>query len=224
MTTPFKTTTAVRCVLLFSGGRDSTLAALELASKYELVLLTLTGEHLVDFTSVIRRTRELQRLLPPNTEWFLTDQVRQTADPSLRGCMSCQLTATTAAIQLAKRIGATAVATGFAGYQRNWIEQSPEAIDILRRTLADVGLHLELPSASLGSKQEAMTKLAMHGLNVDALEQKCIEQQLNPQLTDSERALALRSWATNLARSIIQPAALRFRGPYALDGSGVFDD
>ena len=185
--TPLHSAATARCVLLFSGGRDSTLAAVDLASKYQLALLTLTGQHLIGFDAVLRRARELHRLLPPGTEWFLADLTQGVDDPDLKGCMSCQLTATTAAIQLAARIGARAVATGFAGYQSAWIEQSPEAIDILRRTLAEVNLHLELPSAALTSRVDAETRLARHSLSVDALEQKCTEQQLNPPLANFER-------------------------------------
>jgi hypothetical protein len=100
--------------------------------------------------------------------------------------MSCQLTATTAAVQLAKRIGATALATGFAGYQRGWIEQSIEAEVILRRALELDGLRLELPAATLSSKETAISALAALSLTMEPLEQKCVTQQFNPELSEQE--------------------------------------
>jgi PP-loop superfamily ATP-utilizing enzyme len=59
------------CILMFSGGRDSTLAAIRLAQEWEkLVLVTVTTEHLVGLGSVIKRLEELKLHLPGNTEWI----------------------------------------------------------------------------------------------------------------------------------------------------------
>jgi hypothetical protein len=138
--------------------------------------------------------------------------------------MSCQLTATTAAVQLAKRIGAGAVATGFAGYQRSWIEQSTDAEVILRRALALEGLHLELPAATLESKDAATSALASLSLTTHSLEQKCVIQQFNPELSEPERASALNEWESRLLLAAAEPQQLKFRGPYCLADWEAIDD
>jgi len=59
------------CVHMFSGGRDSTLAAVRLANRYEkLVLITVTTANLVGFKRVGQRLVELKHHLPSNTEWL----------------------------------------------------------------------------------------------------------------------------------------------------------
>lgn len=221
---PVNAKSRAKCVLLFSGGRDSTLAAVDLSRTYDLALLTIRGEHLVGFDAVVARARELCDVLRPTTEWYLAEAAHGERHENLRGCMSCQLTATTAAVQLARRIGATALATGFAGYQRSWIEQSPEAEVILRRALAREGLRLELPASTLGSKDAAISALAALSLTTEALEQKCVTQQYNPELSEQERAGALHEWERRLLSAAAQPQQFQFRGPYRLKDLGAIDD
>lgn len=56
------------CVLLFSGGRDSTIAAVRLSRSFErLFLVTITSEHLIGIASVRRRLSELKSRLPQTT-------------------------------------------------------------------------------------------------------------------------------------------------------------
>ena len=213
-----------KCVLLFSGGRDSTLAAVDLARTYELALLTIRGEHLVGFGAVMTRARELCDVIPRSTEWYVAEAARAEKHDALRGCMSCQLTAISAAIQLAKHIGASAVATGFANYQRNWIEQSAEAEVILQRALARDGLRLELPAATLDSKHAAVTALAALSLTTHSLEQKCVTQQLNPALSEEERTAALNEWTLRLSSTAARAPQFEFLGPYHLGELGNTDD
>jgi hypothetical protein len=218
--TPLADSLAAKCVLLFSGGRDSTLAAIKLARKYQLVLLTIRGEHLIGFDAVVQRAIELRRAIPETTEWFLVETAPMNRQEALRGCMSCQLTATAAAVQLAKRVGATVVSTGFAGYQRAWIEQSPEAEEILRHALARDGLRLELPAATIKSKEQAVAELRALSLTTEPLEQKCVSQQLNPSIEKEERSSALKAWESNLLSVVGQRQRFEFLGPYLLADVG----
>ena len=56
---------------MFSGGRDSTLAAIRLSQQFDrLLLATITSDHLVGIDSVRRRLTELAPLLPPGSEWL----------------------------------------------------------------------------------------------------------------------------------------------------------
>src|SRR5437588_9440678 len=60
------------CVQMFSGGRDSTLAAVRLARTWEkLVLVTVTTANLNGIERVRQRLKELGPKLRPNTEWLL---------------------------------------------------------------------------------------------------------------------------------------------------------
>jgi predicted PP-loop superfamily ATPase len=211
-----------KCVLLFSGGRDSSLAAVALSNRYDLTLLTLTGEHLTGFDATLKRVNELSRLVSPSTRWFITKS-SPVQQPALRGCMPCQLSAVKAAMQLARQLTATTLATGYSGYQQGWIEQSPEAQDILRDVLRRQGFTLELPCVALSSKEQARNSLTFENMTPDPLEQRCIIQQRNPGLLEPDRIAALETWARILSEDL-PSATFQFRGPYSLEGPGSLDD
>jgi hypothetical protein len=80
-------------LVMFSGGRDSTLAALRLHQEgMPIALVTITSNHLVGIERVLRRLSELSSILPAETRWF---QVRQSeelrTDTSFyeQTCLSC---------------------------------------------------------------------------------------------------------------------------------------
>ena len=62
-------------VVMFSGGRDSTLAAMRLhLLGVPVTLVTVTSTHLVAIESVRRRLTELLQHLPGDTRWLLVQQ------------------------------------------------------------------------------------------------------------------------------------------------------
>ena len=66
------------CLLMFSGGRDSTLAALRLHhGRVPLRLVTVTSSHLTGINLVRRRLSELSKILPATTPWL---NIRQPVD------------------------------------------------------------------------------------------------------------------------------------------------
>src|SRR5205807_6393519 len=118
-----------RCVLMFSGGRDSTLGALRLSdADKEIVLVTVTSSHLVGIDHVRQRLKEISPHLPPRTPWV---HVRQPAelrtDTSFyeRTCLPCHHAYVVSAVGCAKHLGATDMAFGYTQYQSNWPEQTP---------------------------------------------------------------------------------------------------
>src|SRR5712664_1818941 len=141
------------CLLLFSGGRDSTLAALQLATTFtNIILLTATSPHLVGIDHVLSRLSELGRYLNGDTLWL---QATFAADipirdiPGMDLCLPCRQTYFAVAVKIANDYGVGNIAVGYTSYQSGWLEQSPYAISSLRRVLRLAGKELLLPVAEI---------------------------------------------------------------------------
>ena len=195
------------CVVLFSGGRDSTIAALRLAKEFSnLTLLTVTTDHLVGVERVAQRLQELKTLLPPAAKWI--HAVAQPASfvtigkETIESCLPCHHVYLRTALAIARGSGAKSIALGYASYQDTWLEQTPYAVEALRSVLAEFDMTLLLPSASLASKAEAIAVLRGSGLSDAALEQKCLKQQFNSKdlsLADSNEEID--EWKIALRKS-----------------------
>ena len=187
----------VPCLLMFSGGRDSTLATLRLqARNTPLGLVTVTSGHLVGISRVKHRLSELARFLPPETEWL---QVLQPADLRTdvsfydQTCLPCHHAYVAVSGALARLTGVKRLGFGYTRYQSDWPEQTPLAISCLRRVLAKHDINLELPAHDIESRDAAIQELRSYGVSTDALEQKCIRQVTNVALDAHrlERQVAL---------------------------------
>jgi hypothetical protein len=186
------------CVLMFSGGRDSSLAALRLAASGPApTLVTISSDHLFGLEAVRIRLRELRRFLPGSTRWLRIDQPRQLAtDTSFyeQTCLSCHHAYVVAAAAVGRSLGATRLAFGYTGYQSDWPEQTPLATGRLGAVLADYGIRLELPVFDLTSREEVQAQLERAGLSPEALEQKCSRQVTNVKLDDVRLAAQIALW------------------------------
>jgi len=194
------------CVLLFSGGRDSTLAAVRLGNEYErLVLVTTTTGHMVGIDRVVGRLSELRRHLSRETVWLQVAVAPEFAQRFVAGhqtCLSCHHSYVAAAVRIAADYGAHIIATGYTGYQAGWIEQSPYAISELEQALQAANMKLVLPVADIKTKEEAKKELRRLGLTDVALEQKCLRQDIDPEDALSDRSKEeIRSW-----RAVLEPA------------------
>jgi hypothetical protein len=195
-------------VLLFSGGRDSTIAAVRLAKELrKLTLVTITSGHLVALGNVKSRLHELSSILPENTEWVhaVVKQEPLTFDSllslshslpmpemprDLKSCLPC-------------REKAKYIATGYTSYQSNWLEQTPHAITRLRQVLKKHSIELLLPSLPVLSKEDARGVLRSYNLFDDSLEQICLKQQFNDQLvTMDEMTREVDVWAEHLDQAL----------------------
>jgi hypothetical protein len=114
---------------MFSGGRDSTLAALRLhRSATPLSLVTVTSSHLIGLNLVRRRLSELSKVLPETTPWL---NVRQPVDLKTdtsfyeQTCLPCHHAYVVVSGAIAALTGIRSLAFGYAGYQNNWPEQTP---------------------------------------------------------------------------------------------------
>jgi hypothetical protein len=204
------------CVLLFSGGRDSTLAAARLAGQCRrLVLLTVSTSHLVGIERVRSRLAELGRLFVGKVDWMhvslSADALRPTAS-DLAGCLTCQHAYLAVAAKLAKQMEIETIALGYTAYQSGWVEQSPYAIFRLTEILAKLGKQLLLPVSNIQSKEQAKRELSELGLSENALEQKCSLQQTNDHGLD-ERAIRthIDRWAENLDLLLANDDRIDFR-------------
>lgn len=196
-------------LLMFSGGRDSTLAALRLhEAGHPLSLVTITAGHLFGLNNVERRLRELAPILSPDTEWL------QIVQPAFRDtqrffhqqtCLPCQSAYVVTGVTVAREKGLQKIAMGYASYQAGWPEQGPEATKILKSTLARYGFDLMLPVYDVASRANVIEELKSRGVSELALEQKCTRQVTNVELEESILSQQLGLWAKaideELARS-----------------------
>jgi PP-loop superfamily ATP-utilizing enzyme len=203
-----------RCILLFSGGRDSTIAALRLCTAVKnLTLLTVTSGHLVGLRSVRQRLAELAPALSSKTEWVHAVMRAEGAaeQNTVRTCLPCHHGYFAVASAVADQRQACVLAAGYTGYQSEWLEQSEYAIDQLRNVLSKFGKELLLPVRDLQSKEQAIAELRSSGLTIDALEQKCLVQQFNTRIqNEALRYAEIQRWAEALNAALAKPDSVNF--------------
>jgi tRNA U34 2-thiouridine synthase MnmA/TrmU len=202
------------CVLLFSGGRDSTLAAVRLGNQYRrIVLVTITTGHMVGIDRVRNRLSELGRFMSGNDTIWLQVSVAPAFARQFglghQSCLACHHLHVAAAVKIAEEYSARRIALGYTAYQSNWIEQTPYAISQLTQALQTANMQLLLPVLDINSKDQAKTELRKLGLTDAALEQKCLKQQIDPEDGLSEASKAeIRRWRDSLETAIKKTTAI----------------
>lgn len=201
------------CILMFSGGRDSTLAALRLQEAgFALILVTVSSGHLYGIEAVRKRLGELKRLLPNNTAWI---HVRQPTDLlgrlrfTSKTCLPCQHAYVVVAAAIAQEYGAKYLAMGYASYQSGWPEQTPSATKLLKAALSEASLSLVLPCYDLTTKQAAIDLLTKHGIANTSLEQKCLRQVNNITLDEAALGAELEIWGAALRQSLHSASSVK---------------
>lgn len=200
------------CLLMFSGGRDSTLGAVRLhRAGWPLVLVTISSSHLVGMGSVRRRLSELVGVLPPGTPWMNLKQPDELlTDTSFyrRTCLPCHHAYVVASASVAMLSGIRNLAFGYAGYQSSWPEQTPLATERLAVVLARHGISLNLPVYGLKSREEAMHELDSIGLSPESLEQKCLQQINNVSLPIEQLTQQVGLWEAAIETSLVSLAGI----------------
>lgn len=194
-----------QCVLMFSGGRDSTIAALRLREKFKhLILVTVLSRHLVGIENVYKRILEIKKYLAKETEWFQIFLPELVVKDKLRNitCLPCQRAYIVTGLVIAQRQGIADLAMGYSGYQNSWPEQTPYATDNLRTALASVGIRLHLPVYDIKEKADALKELAGAGLEKESYEQKCLKQKYNVELYDEVLKGELDRWIAGLTEVV----------------------
>ena len=200
------TPTGKHCVLMFSGGRDSTLAALRLHKEgYKITLITVQSNHLYGITLVHQRLRELRNIIPENTPWLVIQQPsRLRTDTSFyeMTCLPCHHAYVVIAAALSLRLKTSALAFGYAGYQNTWPEQTPLATSRLRAVLRRHNIELHLPVYNLDSRQQVIDELRAFGVTTESLEQKCLQQVHNIALPEDKLTAQIDPWEQAIEESI----------------------
>jgi hypothetical protein len=198
------------CVLLFSGGRDSTIAALRLSrTERDLTLATVTTDHLTGIARVVRRLIELRPHMDPKTEWFHFSyaQTTETGEELVSTCLSCHAIYAAAGLRVAEESALARIAFGYTAYQSAWAEQTSAGRRALASALGNLGISVVFPVADLSSKEATMAELRENGLTDSALEQKCLKQQFN---RESDRDLLEREiarWKGTLLTAVAERSA-----------------
>lgn len=194
------------CVLMFSGGRDSSLAAVRLLKTGHIpALVTVTSDHLVGINNVHMRLRELKCILPADTTWTQVGQPRNLCSDKTfysKTCLPCQQAYVVVAAKIAKSIGCRRIALGYTSYQSDWPEQTALAIDRLKSVLADFGIDVLLPVYDLMSKEAAVDELRRQGLSDASLEQKCLQQIWNVKLDQDLLSQQVAGWGSAICDSL----------------------
>ncbi|QPF92315.1 hypothetical protein [Bradyrhizobium commune] len=194
------------CAVMFSGGRDSTIAAARLSQAGTTTfLITISSGHLVGIQRVRQRIREMNAILPPSTRWLHVKQpMALKTDTSFyeKTCLPCHHSYVVASSVLAARLKIPNLAFGYASYQSSWPEQSPIAITRLSSILARHGIKLVLPAYDLISREEAEKTLQKLGLSSESLEQKCLQQVSNVSLSDDILRQQVDLWGSAIDASI----------------------
>lgn len=197
---------------MFSGGRDSTLAALRLhASGFTPKLVTVTTSELYGSDQVRRRLEELDRL-DIRFSWMhvrLTD-FRADHDRFPDTCFTCQQAYLAAGASLASKCHISHLSLGYSGYQSSWPEQTPIAVSHLRDTLKDFGYVLHLPVYDVDSKQVVKEELKNWGASTKSLEQKCLIQIMAQPLAEEVLSTQVRRWCKELRQYLANPNLLNY--------------
>jgi 8-oxo-dGTP pyrophosphatase MutT (NUDIX family) len=171
--------------LLFSGGRDSTVAVLELmAQGYEPHLIRFRSGMGIDNGLAASRVEELERVLSGRDLNFVTRDVQGLVrricfvdlvdDVSTDGCQqillgeACAMIASATVYCMAREI--PNIAIGATLYQAHYPEQRSTSLDTFRGFANEYGVELLTPVANIGSELEIKERLRMAGLSTKSLE------------------------------------------------------
>ncbi len=193
------------CVLLFSGGRDSTLAAIRLARSFSrIVLVTVKSPYMTGLNILNSRLEELKGILSVRCDWMLVPEKRLPRDQASSedlGCIGCHFAYFASGYSVARQFSCDSIACGFVAYQNSWVEQTPYAVERLRALMSEYGSTLLLPVAELRSKAEVQAELATYGVTKDSLELNAV----NRKLTRASSRVRLKRPSTRESRPCAWP-------------------
>ena len=194
------------CVLMFSGGRDSTLAALRLHQQgYAITLVTVKSNHLFGIDHVHQRLRELRHVIPTDTQWMTIRQPEELrTDTSFyeMTCLPCHHAYVVVAAALSINLRTRYLAFGYAGYQNTWPEQTLLATSRLRTLLVRHEIELLLPVYDLESREQVENELRSYSVSPESLEQKCLQQVHNVELSEDKLYAQISLWEKAIEESV----------------------
>ena len=175
--------------LLFSGGRDSSLACCVLANRgCKIHLLTFNNGATIQLDLADQRYEELnekfsdailQRKLIPSYSLFKEIALKNLEEDFEKYetnliCMGCKLAMHVISLIYCLENKIPVIADGYTDYQKQWIEQMPEAIESVRKFHSEYNIKYINPVYSENSKEQVKEKLLGFGLSTESLEGKCL--------------------------------------------------
>jgi len=193
------------CVLMFSGGRDSTIAAARLSKTFQhVILITVLFKHLIGIEKVYARIVQLKKLLPKGSEWLQIAQPKLPITKLLINvtCLPCQQAYVSIGAIIAQRFRISNLAMGYSGYQSSWPEQTPYATSRLKKLLEGFEIRLHLPVYSILKKEDVVNELMRVGVAHESYEQKCLKQSSNIELGGELLASEIDKWLDGISETI----------------------
>jgi len=190
-----------KCLLLFSGGRDSTVSAVLLSNEFDSInLITIKSVHLYGLKDVYKRLEELQPLLKKKCKWELYEKIENIELKQLKEttCLPCHAYYIALLQRIAVSRGIKNISLGYVGYQNCWEEQSEIAKKALKNYFEEIGLNLILPVETIINKDNIKNKLREYGLTESALEQKCLKAGFNVPLNSSDIKDQVEKWISSI--------------------------
>ena len=183
-----------QAVLLFSGGRDSSIVAASFCHAFPAgqLHLLLFDNGLLSRLDATKRQANLLKSLFPNTDIvFETKRVSQMMrtvgmqqiekDFTERGysslliCLACKLIMNVSATRYANELGIKVVMDGFANRQQNYPEQTEEFMSVIREIYRECGLQYISPLYEFLSDKPTVNKtLGELGVYIEKQEPVCM--------------------------------------------------
>ena len=175
--------------LLFSGGRDSSLACCVLANRgCKIHLLTFNNGATIHLDLADQRYDELngkfsdailQRRLIPSYTLFKEIALKNLETDFEKYetnliCMGCKLAMHVISLIYCLENEIPVIADGYTDYQKKWIEQMPEAIETVRKFHGEYNIKYINPVYNENSKEHVKEKLLKFGLSSESLEGTCL--------------------------------------------------
>lgn len=180
------------CLLLYSGGKDSTLAAIRLYNAgYNIHFIHFDNGHMKDqdkpyltFQETFNKEKEyyfdyelssvdIKQLFEEYFSDWPTDLTNNPALISEIRCLSCRMAMYTKAIQIAKERGYKYIAEGARISQKFMLEQLP-ITNRLKELAASYGIKLLLPVLYVDDDQKEIEELLANGHSSKTWESKCL--------------------------------------------------
>lgn len=205
------------CLLLYSGGKDSTLAAIRLyKAGYNVHFIHFDNGYMLDqnkpyltFIETFNKDKDYYfdySLSSVDIKDLFNEYFKQfkLIDPSLESeirCLSCRMAMYTKAIEIAKERGYKYIAEGARISQKFMLEQLP-IIDRLKDLAASQGIKLLCPVLYVDDDQKLIEELLESGHSSKTWESKCLIGKQAKDKTKEDEQIIIDYYDTVLEPSI----------------------
>lgn len=177
------------CVVLFSGGRDSSLACLEMARKeFDLHLLTFNNGAIMNINYSDYRYGELVKLMPNRIKSRLLlssfGLFKEIALMNIEEdfkkyktnmiCLGCKLAMHVLSLVYCIKNDVKLITDGYTEYQKKYMEQSPEIINEVKKLHSEFGVEYLNPVYHVRDKAEVKRRLLIAGMSPKSMEGTCL--------------------------------------------------